>query len=117
MLAVNTMAMSTVERIDAFFEQQAKRGHVRLLDHVSGTVEFDVEGAGRRWITINRGDLIVSEDSGRADCVLTCNTDTFIRIISGEQNLVAAAIRGSVRVAGDLALGLRIQRAVSDGDG
>ena len=114
---MNTMAMSTVERIDAFFDQQAKRGHVRLLDHVSGTVEFDVEGAGRRRITINRGDLIVSDDSGPADCILTCNTDTFIRIISGEQNLVAAAIRGSVSVAGNLALGLSIQRAVSDGDG
>ena len=104
------MAMSTVERIDAFFDQQAKRGHVRLLDHVSGTVEFEIEGADRRG-------LVVSHNSVPPDCVLTCDTDTFIRIVSGKQNLVAAAIRGSVRVAGDLALGLRIQRAVRDDDG
>jgi SCP-2 sterol transfer family protein len=116
---VSTLATSAVERIDAFFDQLVNRGHVPLplLDHVSGTVEFNIEGTDRRWLTINRGDLVVSHDAVPTDCVLICDPDTFIRIISGEQNLVAAAIRGSVRVAGNLALGLSIQRAVSDGDG
>ncbi len=114
---MSTPARSTVERIDAFFDQLANRGHVPLLGHVSGTLEFDIDGADRRWMTINRGDLVVSRSSVRPDCVLTCDSDTFVRIISGEQNLVAAAIRGSVRVAGNLALGLSIQRAVRDGDG
>ena len=109
--------MSTVERIDGFFDQLASRGHVPLLNHVSGTAEFDIEGANRRWLTINRGNLVVSHDAVPTDCVLMCDPDAFIRIISGEQNLVAAAMRGSVRVAGNLALGLSIQRAVSDGDG
>jgi putative sterol carrier protein len=109
--------MSTVERIEAFFDKLAHRGHVSLLDHVSGTLEIDIEGADRLWMTINRGGLIISRDSVRPDCILACDTDTFIRIISGTQNLVAAAIRGSLTVAGDLALGLSIQRAVSEGHG
>jgi putative sterol carrier protein len=114
---MSTLTTSTVERIDAFFDQLAKRGHVPLLDHVNGTLEFDIDGADRRWLTIDRGDLLVSHDAVPTDCVLICDPDTFMRIISGEQNLVAATMRGSVRVAGDLALGLSIQRAVSDGDG
>lgn len=114
---MSRLATSTAERIEAFFDQLADRGHVPLLDHISGTLEFDIEGAGRRWMTINRGDLVVSRNAARPDCILTCDTDTFIRVISGKQNLVAAAIRGSVSVAGNLALGLSIQRAVSDGDG
>jgi putative sterol carrier protein len=114
---VSTLATSTVARIDAFFDRLAKRGHVPLLDHVSGTLEFDIDGADSRWMTINRGNLVVSRDAVPPDCVLICDPDAFIRIISGEQNLVAAAMRGSVRVAGDLSLGLRIQRAVSDGHG
>jgi putative sterol carrier protein len=114
---VSTPATSTVERIDAFFDQLASRGHVPLLDHVSGTLEFDVAGADRRWMTIDRGNLVVSRNPVPPNCVLICDPDTFIRILSGEQNLVAAAMRGSVRVAGDLSLGLRIQRAVSDGNG
>ena len=113
----SSLTTSTAERIEAFFDELANRGHVPLLDQVTGTLEFDIEGADRRWITINRGDLVVSHNSVPPDCVLTCDTDTFIRIISGKQNLVAATIRGSVRVAGDLALGLRIQRAVRDDDG
>src|SRR5260370_19958365 len=114
---MSTLATSTVERIDAFFDQLPTGGHAPLLGHVSGTLELDIAGADRRWMTINRGDLVVSRSSVRPDCVLTCDSDTFVRIISGEQNLVAAAIRGSVSVAGNLALGLSIQRAVRDGDG
>ena len=114
---MGTLATSTVARIDAFFDRLANRGHVPLLDHVSGTLEFDIDGADRRWMTIDRGNLVVSRDAVPPDCVLICDPDAFIRIISGEQNLVAAAMRGSVRVAGNLALGLGIQRAVSVGDG
>jgi putative sterol carrier protein len=113
---LSTIATSTVKRVEAFFEQLANRGHVSLLEHVSGTVEFDIEGAERRWMTIDRGDLVVNRNPVPPDCVLICDPRAFIRIISGEQNLVAAAMRGSVRVAGDLALGLSIQRAVSDRD-
>jgi putative sterol carrier protein len=109
--------MSTIERIEAFFDKLAHRGHVALLDQVSGTLQFDIEGADRRWMTVDRGDLVVGRNYLRPDCVLSCDIDTFIRIISGKQHLVAAAIRGSVTVAGDLALGLSIQRAVSDRDG
>ena len=114
---MSSLATSTVERIDAFFDQLASAGPVPLLEHVSGTLEFDIEGSDRRWMTINRGRLVVTHNSVGPDCVLKCDADTFIRIISGKQNLVAAAIRGSVSVAGNLALGLSIQRAVSDGDG
>jgi hypothetical protein len=78
---VSTLATSTVERIDAFFDQLASRGHVPLLDHVSGTLEFDIEGADRRWMTIDRGDLVVNRNPVPPDCVLICDPDTFIRIL------------------------------------
>jgi putative sterol carrier protein len=114
---MGNLAPTTVESIDAFFDALVRRGHVHLLDHVSGTLEFDIEGTGRRWMTIRGGELVVSRSAAPADCVVTCDTDTFIRIISGKQNLVAAAIRGSVSVVGDLALGLSLQRVVSERDG
>lgn len=100
----------TVDRIESFFDELGKRGHVPLLDHVSGTLEFDIEGRARRWITVNRGDLVVSRTPAKADCILSSDADTFTRILAGEQNPVAAAIRGAMKITGNVALGLSIQR-------
>ena len=107
---MSSLATTTVDRIEAFFDQLAKRGHFPLLDHVSGTLEFAIEGTDRRWITVNRGDLLVTGTPVKADCVLACDAETFSRILAGQQNPVAAAIRGAVKVTGDVALGLSIQR-------
>ncbi len=107
---MSTLAPSSVEQIAAFFEELANRGHVPLLGHVSGTLEFDIEDTERRWVTVNRGDLVVTRTPVKADCVLSCDAQTFTRILGGEQNPVAAAIRGAVKVTGNVALGLSIQR-------
>ena len=100
----------TVDPIETFFDELGKRAHVPLLDHVSGILEFDIEGRDRRWATVNRGDLVVSRIPIKADCVLSSDAQTFTRILAGEQNAVAATIRGALKVTGDVALGLSIQR-------
>ena len=76
----------------------------------SGILEFDIEGRDRRWVTVNRGDLVVSRIPIKADCVLSSDAQTFTRILAGEQNAVAATIRGTLKVTGNVALGLSIQR-------
>lgn len=114
---MSRVAPMTVESIDAFFDALAARRHVPALDRVTATLEFDIEGTDRRWMTISRGDLVITRIPTKADCILACDSATFLRIISGKQNVIAATIRGDVKVAGDLALALSIQRAVSDVDG
>ncbi len=110
LLRMSTLATTTVDRIEAFFDELAKRGHVPLLEHVSGTLEFDIEGTDPRWIMVNWGDLRVSRTPIEADCVLSCDAETFTRILTRQQNPVAAGIRGAVKITGNLALGLSIQR-------
>jgi len=34
----SSLTTSTAERIEAFFDELANRGHVPLLDHVTGTL-------------------------------------------------------------------------------
>ena len=111
---VMSTAAPTAARLETFFDWLANRGHVALLNHVTGTVQFDVGDGDHWWVTIRRGDVAVSRTPTKADCVLACDTETFIGIISGKQNLVAAAIRGAVKVGGDIALGLSIQRVVGN---
>lgn len=100
----------TVDPIEAYFGELAKRGHVPLLGQISGTLEFDIKGADRRWVTVDRGELVVSRTPSKADCVLSSDAETFTRILAGEQNPVAAAIRGALTITGNIALGLSIQR-------
>lgn len=107
---MSSLSTLTVDRIEAYFDQLSKRGHVPLLEHVSGTLEFDIEGTDPRWITVNRGDLVVTRSPIEADCVISCDAETFTRILAGQQNPVAAGIRGAVKISGNLALGLSIQR-------
>lgn len=103
-----TIASTT--RIDAFFEQLPKSGHIDALNRVSGTVELDIEDADRRWLILRQGDVRVSQTPVAADCVLACDAETFIGIASGRINSVAAALRGSITISGDIALALAMRR-------
>lgn len=113
MRATEAGTASSGTAIEAFFGALANHRHALLLTRIHGTLEVDIEGWGRRWIVVERGNVVISQTPIKADCVLVGDDQTFARIFSGTQNLVAAAIRGSVRVSGDKMLGLSIQRIAS----
>ena len=106
--------LTSTNRIDAFFAQLPNRGHVDGLNHISGTVELDFEDTKRRWLIVQKGDVRLSQTPVAADCVLACDADTFMGIISGRVNVVAAALRGAVTVSGDLALAIAVRRLGRD---
>jgi len=96
-----------------FFDDLAARGHVPLLKSSSGTLRFDLEGAGRAahwYVTIKRGDVSVSHDSAEADCVVRTGKELFDRMATGTANATAAALRGLVDTGGDLRLIIQFQR-------
>jgi putative sterol carrier protein len=96
-----------------FLSELARRGHEPFLAKVTGTVRFDlVEGARTdRWlVTIDRGDVVVSADDGVADCSIRAAKDLFDAICRGEENAVAAVLRGALVCTGDVELLFAIQR-------
>jgi len=97
----------------AFFDDLAARPNEPLLHQVTGTLEWNVDGAGRWWVSVKRGALRISQSPHQADCTLSCNVQTFMAIVNGEQNLVAAALRGTVIATGDPGLGLSFQRLLA----
>ena len=106
--------ITSVTRLDAFFGQLPNRGHIDALNHVSGTVELDIEDTSHRWLIVRGGDVRVSETPLAADCVLACDAETFIGIVSGQVNVVAAALRGAITVSGDLALAIAMRQLAAD---
>jgi putative sterol carrier protein len=96
-----------------FFDELAGRGHEPLLRKASGSARFDVVDGKRteRWLlTVDKGDIHVSRKNAAADCVLRADRASFGRLVAGEQNFMAAGLRGEVAVQGDPKLLVLLQR-------
>ena len=90
-----------------FFSGLAERGHEPLLERVTGTLRFDLI-SGRKsdhWlVSIVKGDVAVSRENARADCVVRMDRNLFDSVSSGRANAVAALLRGAIGVEGDIEL-------------
>jgi putative sterol carrier protein len=100
--------------IDEFFQRVADEGHQPLLGKVRGAVRFDlVESLGGtdQWlIAIDRGDVTVTHADGSADCMIRADRTFFERLVNGEENALAAVLRGTIVCSGDIELLFAIQR-------
>jgi putative sterol carrier protein len=96
-----------------FFDALAERQHEPLLEKATGTVRFDLKDGRKmdRWlVTVVKGDLKVSRQNLRADCVVTADKSLFDGIASGKTNAMAALLRGAMSVEGDVQLLVLFQR-------
>jgi putative sterol carrier protein len=97
-----------------FFEELGQRGHEPLLAKVTGRVRFDlVDGGGTtdRWlVAVDKGDTVVSHQGGPAACTIQAERALFERLCRGEENVMAAVLRGALACTGDVELLFAIQR-------
>src|SRR5262249_53751454 len=98
---------------DGFFHSLRRRGHEPRLERTSGSVRIEVAGGGQtqRWlVAIDGGDVSVSRRSGPADAVLGADRALFNRLVTGEANAMASALRGLLHLDGDPELLVLFQR-------
>jgi putative sterol carrier protein len=96
-----------------FFDDLGQHAHRPMLEKVEATMRFDLRDGDRtdRWlVTIDKGDVAVSRRNARADCVLKADKQLFDGIASGEENAMAALLRGAIAVEGDPQLIVLFQR-------
>jgi predicted lipid carrier protein YhbT len=96
-----------------FFQELGRRGHEPLLAKVTGRVRFDLVEGDRtdRWlVTVDKGDTAVSHKGGAADCTIQADRALFERLCRGEENAMAAVLRGALVCSGDVELLFAIQR-------
>ncbi len=90
-----------------FFDELAQRGYEPLLANASGTMRFDIRN-GRKtesWLlAIDKGKLTVSRSGGAADATFSAGKTDFDRLVRGEENAVAAVLRGTLQVHGGMRL-------------
>ena len=98
---------------EKFFAWLEMDGHQPLLRKVRGTARFDlIQGPETdHWLVgVDDGQVWVSRGDGDADCSVRMEKVFFERLVRGEENAVAAVLRGAITCAGDVALLLSIQR-------
>jgi putative sterol carrier protein len=102
-----------MEATTRFFEELGTRGHEPLLEKATGTIRFELTNGKRkaRWlVAVKKGDVTVSHGNARADCVTRADQALFEQIVKGEENAMAALLRGAVAVEGSPQLLVYFQR-------
>ena len=102
-----------MEATTKFFEELGARGHEPLLEKATGTIRFELTNGKRkaRWlVAVEKGDVTVSHGNARADCVTRADRAFFEQIVTGEENAMAAMLRGEVAVEGSPQLLVYFQR-------
>jgi putative sterol carrier protein len=97
-----------------FFQALASGGPHPELENAKGTLRFDLRDTGKRtvrWLVVlENGTAAVSRRNAKADCIVRTDKAVFDRVASGEQNAMAAFLRGAIEFEGDAALLLSFQR-------
>ena len=99
-----------------FFDGLAQRGYEPLLAHASGTMRFDIASGKKTesWLlAIDKGKLTVSRSGGAADATFSAGKTEFDRLVRGQQNAVAAVLRGTLSVDGSMRLIVQFRRILT----
>jgi putative sterol carrier protein len=97
---------------EEFFHQLAT-SPPPTLKKMSATIRFDVEDGPttKHWLLmIDHGTVQVSHRKAKADAAARISRNLFERILAGEANTMAAALRGEISMEGDPELMVAFQR-------
>jgi putative sterol carrier protein len=100
-----------ISRASETFRQMARESGPRLapeeLEDVEGSYRFDIDDES--WmLTLRDGYLLVTEESGAADCVVRASDEEFQRLMQGNQNMLTAFLQGRIDIEGDMAMAHRL---------
>jgi putative sterol carrier protein len=93
-----------------FFEGLPARVDPEKTAGMNNSYLFDVEGAGRWFVTVEDGAVSVREGDGDADVTIIASEETFQKIASGEQNPTTAYMTGKLKIKGDMGAAMKLQK-------
>jgi hypothetical protein len=109
------MEPDSADTVTEFFNELGGRGHEPLLAKVRGWVRFELTEPDRidRWlVALDRGAIAVSHSDGPAECTARVDRALFERLCRGEENAIAAVLRGAMLCIGDVELLLALGRLI-----
>ncbi len=101
-----TSTSSDAADVAAYFDRLRAEHRDTQIRGLSGACRFDIASLGSWLLIVADGHMDAQRSSGGepADSVVGCSAEEFLRVVRGEQNGFTAALRGRLRVSGNLAL-------------
>ena len=93
-----------------FFESLESRADAAKLAGMSNSYLFDIEGEGRWFVDVRDGAINVSQNEGEADATISTSSETFAKIVAGEQNPTTAYMTGKLKIKGDMGAAMKLQK-------
>jgi putative sterol carrier protein len=93
-----------------FFESLEGRVDQSKTAGMSNSYLFDIDGAGKWFVSVEDGKVNVTEGEHDADAVITASEETFNKLVSGEQNPTSAYMTGKLKVKGDMGAAMKLQK-------
>jgi putative sterol carrier protein len=99
-----------VTSVREFFESLESRADASKTAGMTSSYLFDIEGAGKWTVSVDDGNVNVTEGGENADAIITTSEDTFEKIVNGEQNPTSAYMTGKLKVKGDMGAAMKLQK-------
>jgi len=98
-----SMGLRMTSPTKTFFDDLANRGHVPWLENEHGRLRFEIvdEDCVRLWtVAFDHGKVEVDRDDSEADGVLRADRARFDRVVTGQERLMPAVLRGEIGLDG-----------------
>ena len=93
-----------------FFDSLEAQADPAKIAGVSNSYLFDIEGDGQWLVDVRDGKVTVSEGGGDADATISTSSETFAKIVAGEQNPTTAYMTGKLKIKGDMGAAMKLQK-------
>ena len=71
---------------------------------------FEIEGAGEWLVSVQDGNVSVTQGGGEADTTISTSEETMLAVIKGEQNPTTAYMTGKLKIKGDMGAAMKLQK-------
>ena len=108
-----TRATAPRDAVEAFFAEMSTRGSIPLFRDVKGTIRFDVSSdtGVKRWaVTLQKGEVAVSNRNVKADAVVAVDRTLFNEIAEGRRTPWPPSSEAPWVMTGDMRMVLAFQR-------
>jgi putative sterol carrier protein len=93
-----------------FFEGLEARADASKIAGIDHTYLFEVQGEGEWLVAVMNGMVQVTEGSAKADATITVSSEVFDKIADGTQSPTLAYMTGKLKIRGDIAAALKLQK-------
>jgi hypothetical protein len=104
--------------VEDFFTELGRRGYEPLLQHIAGSIRFDVHDGDQVdhwWIGIDQGRITVEHADREAKSVAKEDRATLTDIVLGRRNALTTLLQGNSGYTGDGEPLVVFQRMFPDG--